>query len=339
MAGLTPAAGLGQDPQANAVAQNIDRTPIAVMPTAVFSLQTTTKEVEAGNPIAVTITRQESDGQPHDFQWSFDPPDLVENPPKVSIDDSVKNWSGKLDTRVNQPGEGSHMLHVSLVSVGETAVVDPATIDVIFVPAPTFTVRPPDGAVRRGEPVVFTIARNGGSGQKRVTYDVLQGDSTLQGTELVFEAGGPAQNISVSNYDPCGEPLNLQLVGVKGQTKATAAFARDLPDGCSPTPRPPPWEEIARAWWPWWPVALGCIFAVLSWMAFRPRKVPNGTNGHDQPRPPADLHSRFTVRMGASDFPKGEPQLRLPDIEKRFSVGLGEADWPTPMPLRETIDD
>jgi hypothetical protein len=169
-----------------------------------------------------------------------------------------------------------------------------------------------------------------------VNYNITQGDHLVSTGELTFDEGGPPLGVGSTNYIECGEPVSFQLLGVKGETKATAAFPLELPDRC--ISHPPPtrtWVDIVREYWP---LALPLPIGWIVWRVFRPQPKPNGTR-EPQPLPPGGFGSRFTITAGRHAFPSGEPRLRLPDIEKRFKVVIGESDFPRPLPIREKVDD
>ncbi|MFL6767241.1 MAG: hypothetical protein ACJ8FC_05505 [Sphingomicrobium sp.] len=297
-----------------------------------------TERVEAGQPITVEIVRQSRDGESHDFRLKFEPDNLVANAPtEAVIEEASESWKAEVATVDNSGAEGPQTLHIYLMpGKTNTIIGDPRTVDVIITRPASFAVRGPAGTVERGAPVEFAIVRTGGSGQQRVSYNVTQGDHLVSTGELIFDEAGPPLGVGFSNYDACGEPLSLQLLGVKGETKATAAFPLELPDRCISYPPPrPPWEEIARKYWPF---ALPIPVGWLVWRAFRRRPKPNGTP-NPQPLPPGGFGSRFTITAGRHAFPSGEPRLRLPDIDKRFKVVIGESDFPRPLPIREKVDD
>jgi hypothetical protein len=197
-----------------------------VKPAAIFVLRASAK-VEAGQPISVEIVRQTHDGRAHDFELKFDPGTLINGAPEkaVRIGDGSEGWKADIATVVNPPGDGPQTLHIYLMP-GESGpqIGVPRTVDVVVTRPATFSVRAPDTAVPRGDPVAFTIGRSGGSGQARVTYTVTQGTNLLSKGELVFEENAGPQNVRFTDYDRCAEPLTFELLGAKGQTKATAAF-------------------------------------------------------------------------------------------------------------------
>jgi hypothetical protein len=295
-----------------------------VKPAAIFVLRASAK-VEAGQPISVEIVRQTHDGRAHDFELKFDPGTLINGAPEkaVRIGDGSEGWKADIATVVNPPGDGPQTLHIYLMP-GESGpqIGVPRTVDVVVTRPATFSVRAPDTAVPRGDPVAFTIGRSGGSGQARVTYTVTQGTNLLSKGELVFEENAGPQNVRFTDYDRCAEPLTFELLGAKGQTKATAAFS----DECPPPP-PPPWVEILKQWWP---VAL---LLPIGWLFWR------GTRRVMRRLFPPKIVKGFTFALRRSSFPGGEPRLRLPQIEKRVGVTIGNADCPNPLPLRETIDE
>jgi len=306
-------------------------------PTAIFVLRAT-KRVEAGQAITVEIVRQTRDGKTHDFRLKFEPENLVTNAPtEAVIEEASENWKADVATVDSPQAEGAQTLHIYLLpGLTNTQIGDPRTVDVVITRPPTFAVRGPAGTVERGAPVEFAIVRSGGSGQQRVNYNVTQGDHLVSTGELIFDEGGPPLGVGFTNYIECGEPVSFQLLGVKGETKATAAFPLELPDWCKTyPPPPPPWEDIVRKYWPF---ALPVPVGWLVWRVFRRRRKLNGTP-EPQPLPPGGFGSRFTITAGRHAFPNGEPRLLLPDIDKRFKVVIGESDFPRPLPIREKVDD
>lgn len=307
-------------------------------PPAIFVLRAT-ERVEAGQAITVEILRQTRDGKTHDFRLRFEPDNLVVSPPAGAvIEEASENWKADVATVDSWQGDGPQTLHIYLMpGESNTQIGFPRTVDVTIVRSATFAVRGPAGPVERGAPVEFAIVRTGGSGQQRVEYNVIQGDRLVSTGQLVFDEGGPPLGVGFTNYDECGEPVSFQLLGVTGETKATAAFPLELPENCKTYPvSPPTWEEIVREYWPW---ALPLPVGWLVWRIFRRRPKPNGLGDELQPLPPGGLGSHFAITAGQHDFPRGEPRVRLPAIEMRFRVVTGDSDYPRPLPIRETVDD
>ena len=306
---------------------------------SVFSLQTPVTEVQAGNPITLEIVRQGSDGKPYDFQLAFDPKGLVQNAPTaVSASDPNGGWKGEIATVENPPGTGPYALRILLLpGSSQPQIGVPRMVQVSVIRSPTFAVRAPDGAVQRGDPVTFTITRDGGTGEQRVAYNITQGNRLVETDYVAFDAGNSPRTVNLTTYEKCGEPPRFDLLGVKGETTATVAFPSELPPECITDGRTPPptWVDVIENWWP---VAL--IFP-LGWLARRifRRPKPNNGNRRDRPQPLPDLHSEFSIKAGHSSFPQGEPRLRLPEFEKSIGLIMGDSDWPRPLPLRETSDD
>jgi hypothetical protein len=290
----------------------------------------------AGERIDVSIDRKASDGQRHTLSLKFDPPNLVTSTPSpILVDDAGGGWKGQVSTLESPAGSAAATLHISLQSDDRwQPTFDPPAADVSIRSPPSFTVRAPDSAIQRGDPVAFTVVRQGGLGALRVPFTVTQGDRVVARGDSVFEETGAQQSIGFTDYDRCGEPLTFELIGVNGQARATAAFSRDSPASCAtpPTPRPPVWEKWARQWWPWWGIGLLAVFGWLASRAFRP--PPH----IEKSLSPAELLTHFSVSFGETDYPAGEPRLRLPEIQRSFDLSMGDSTCPDPLPLRETAD-
>lgn len=332
-----------------------------------FSITGTSRTVEGGD-LVFRILRRGNDGNRHRIALTYSPAELLENPPpNLIIGPSEPVTQLRLRTIAGSDEEGTRLVNVRLTDVSGSALIGSRNLargvieDAPAAPA-NYSVRP-DGIVNRGEAIRFVVSRTGPLAESDIEYGIGQGSMPIgaEGARRVlhFAAGSEARPITVlpTSYDPCGEPVNVTLLGVAGEAPAAvAAFSNFVPEECreatppptaqpvptdvvtpgpSPTFEPQPGPEpnwflidLALKWWPAVAVillsVLGFIFRAVKRAADRKKQLVETLTG-------IELDPKPVPQTDTSSAP-AQPVSATCRIESGISELLGDEDkmqvWP-----------
>jgi hypothetical protein len=276
-----------------------------------------------GGDLVFRILRRGNDGNRHRIALAYSPAELLDDPPpNLIVGPSEPVTQLRLRTIAGPDEEGTRLVNVRLTDASGGALIGSrnlarGVIEDVPVAPTNYSVRP-DGIANRGEAIQFIVSRTGPLAESDIEYGMGQGGMPI-GTErarrIHFAAGREAWPITVlpADYKPCGEPVNVTLLGVASDAPtAVAAFSDFVPDACKeatpPTPQPVPTDavtpepsptlgpngnpqpnwfliDLAIKWWPALAVillsVLGFIFRAIKRAAERKKQLVEKLTGID----------------------------------------------------------
>src|SRR5262249_41007631 len=159
---------------------------------------------------------QDSDGQAHHIQLTYDRRELMADPPPefdLGADEATKTFA--VATAQGRPGDGDQPIQIGLKTDEGATVGDPATVQIIDTPAAPYTIVPPQN-VSRGYPIQFQVDKSDGKERTQHDFDVRQGKDRIYPDgmlhPLVFNPGERSKTLTLapSFYDDCGQPVTFE---------------------------------------------------------------------------------------------------------------------------------